>query len=91
MRRFIQEAKATPRSIIQTSRTSTRLAVLSIEGEGSTIGADTNFIAMEFIDGVTLREKIHRERTQLPKLLRYLQQWQKVSQRHTVPASFTAI
>src|SRR5258707_630664 len=33
----------------------------------------TNFIAMEFIDGVTLREKIHRERTELVNLLRYLQ------------------
>ena len=33
----------------------------------------TNFIAMEFIEGVTLREKIHRERTELRKLLRYLQ------------------
>ena len=31
------------------------------------------FIAMEFIDGVTLREKIHREQTELRKLLRYLQ------------------
>src|SRR6516164_2876642 len=31
------------------------------------------FIAMEFIDGVTLREKIHREQTDLSKLLRYLQ------------------
>src|SRR5215472_5578949 len=30
-------------------------------------------IAMEFIDGVTLREKIHREQTDLSKLLRYLQ------------------
>src|SRR5258705_3268973 len=33
----------------------------------------TNFIAMEFVDGVTLREKIHRERTDLRKLFRYLQ------------------
>ncbi len=33
----------------------------------------TKFIAMEFIDGVTLREKIHHERTELSKLLRYLQ------------------
>ncbi len=33
----------------------------------------TKFIAMEFIDGVTLREKIHRERTELRKLLRHLQ------------------
>ena len=32
-----------------------------------------HYIAMEFIDGVTLREKIHRERTDLRKLLRYLQ------------------
>src|SRR5207253_6140962 len=33
----------------------------------------THFIAMEFIDGQTLREKIHRERTELRKLSRYLQ------------------
>src|SRR5260370_19588140 len=33
-----------------------------------------SFIAMEFVDGVTLREKIHREQTELRKLLRYLQQ-----------------
>src|SRR5438128_6581803 len=32
-----------------------------------------HFIAMEFIDGVTLREKIHQERTELKKLLRFLQ------------------
>ena len=35
-------------------------------------GEGTKFIAMEFVDGVTLREKIHRERTELSKLLRYL-------------------
>ena len=34
----------------------------------------THFIAMEYVEGVTLREKIHREKTPLPKLLRYLQQ-----------------
>jgi serine/threonine-protein kinase len=33
----------------------------------------THFIAMEFVEGVTLREKIHRERTELRKLLRHLQ------------------
>lgn len=33
-----------------------------------------HFIAMEFIDGITLREKIHREPSDLRKLLRYLQQ-----------------
>ena len=32
-----------------------------------------HYIAMEFIDGVTLREKIHREPIELKKLLRYLQ------------------
>jgi serine/threonine protein kinase len=34
---------------------------------------DTHFIAMEYIDGWTLREEIYRERTELRKLLRYLQ------------------
>jgi serine/threonine protein kinase/Tol biopolymer transport system component len=33
-----------------------------------------HFIAMEFVDGITLREKIHREHSDLKKLLRYLQQ-----------------
>jgi len=32
-----------------------------------------HFIAMEFIDGATLREKIHRDHTELRKLLRCLQ------------------
>ena len=30
-------------------------------------------IAVEFIDGATLREKIHHDHTDLPKLLQYLQ------------------
>ena len=33
----------------------------------------THFIAMEFVDGLTLREKIHREHTVVWKLLRHLQ------------------
>jgi serine/threonine protein kinase len=32
-----------------------------------------NFIAMEFVEGKTLREKIHFEHTELSKMLRYLQ------------------
>src|SRR5215510_2809824 len=35
---------------------------------------EVNFIAMEYVDGATLREKIHREQTEMRKLLRYLQQ-----------------
>jgi serine/threonine protein kinase len=33
-----------------------------------------NFIAMEYVEGTTLREKIHYERTELKRLIRYLQQ-----------------
>src|SRR5688500_1695754 len=33
----------------------------------------TNFIAMEFVDGLTLRQLVHQRQTELPKLLRYLQ------------------
>jgi eukaryotic-like serine/threonine-protein kinase len=33
----------------------------------------TNFIAMEFVDGLTLRQLIHERQIELPKLLRYLQ------------------
>ncbi len=63
MRRFVQEAKAA--------------AALNHPNNAHIyeIGADggVNFIAMELIEGVTLREKIHREKTDLIKLLRYLQ------------------
>src|SRR5438552_11029167 len=34
----------------------------------------THFIAMEFIDGVTLRAKIHHDKAPLAKLLKYLTQ-----------------
>jgi serine/threonine protein kinase/Tol biopolymer transport system component len=33
-----------------------------------------NFIAMEYVEGKTLREKIHYERNELRKLIKYLQQ-----------------
>src|SRR5204862_3746129 len=33
----------------------------------------TSFIAMEYVDGFTLRQVIHEQQTELPKLLRYLQ------------------
>jgi eukaryotic-like serine/threonine-protein kinase len=37
------------------------------------VSGGVNFIAMEFIDGVTLREQIHQEHAELRKLLRFLQ------------------
>jgi len=63
MRRFVQEAKAT--------------AALNHPNIAHVYEIDEadgyHFIAMEFIDGATLREKIHLEHTSLTKLLRYLQ------------------
>src|SRR5437870_2396400 len=63
MRRFIQEAQAAA------ALNHPNIAHIYEIGEE----AGMHFIAMEFIDGMTLREKIHREHTALAKLLRYLQ------------------
>jgi serine/threonine protein kinase len=64
MRRFDQEATA--------AAALNHPHIAHIYEIGETEGV--NFIAMEFIDGVTLREKICREPTELRKLLRCLQQ-----------------
>jgi len=63
MRRFKQEAQAAA------ALNHPNIAHIYEIGESDGV----NFIAMEFIDGVTLREKIHQERTELRKLLRFLQ------------------
>jgi serine/threonine protein kinase len=63
MRRFIQEA--------QSAAALNHPNIAHIYEIGESDG--TNFIAMEFVEGVTLREKIHRDKTELGKLLRYLQ------------------
>jgi serine/threonine protein kinase/Tol biopolymer transport system component len=43
-------------------------------GNGGAAPVVIDFIAMEFVDGVTLREKIHREKSEVPILLEYLAQ-----------------
>src|SRR6266536_1236773 len=64
MVRFVQEAKAAA------ALNHPHVAHVYEIGEHDGL----NFIAMEFVEGNTLREKIHYERTGLKKLLKYLQQ-----------------
>src|SRR6266446_376196 len=63
MRRFIQEA--------QSAAALNHPNIAQIYEIGVANGV--NFIAMEFMDGLTLRELIHSKQTNLSKLLRYLQ------------------
>jgi eukaryotic-like serine/threonine-protein kinase len=63
MRRFVQEAKAAA------ALNHPNIAHIYEIGESDGV----HFIAMEFIDGHTLRELIHGGQTDLVKLLRYLQ------------------
>src|SRR5580765_3242586 len=63
MRRFKQEAQAAA------ALNHPNIAHIYEIGEA----VDAHFIAMEFVDGLTLRELIHDQQTPLAKLLRYLQ------------------
>ena len=63
MQRFVREAKAAA------SLNHPNIAHIYEIGEANGV----NFIALEFIEGATLREEIHRYKTELKKLLRYLQ------------------
>src|SRR6267378_1380709 len=64
MRRFVQEAKAAA------ALNHPNVAHIYEIGERDGL----NFIAMEYVDGKTLREKIHYESNELRKLIKYLQQ-----------------
>jgi serine/threonine protein kinase len=64
MGRFIREAKA--------ASTLNHPHIAHIYEIGDSDGV--NFIAMEYVDGDTLRDKIHRDKEPLRTLLKYLQQ-----------------
>ena len=64
MRRFVQEAKAAA------ALNHPNIAHIYEIGEAQ----GTSFIAMELIDGETLRQKIHHEKTRLKRLLEWLAQ-----------------
>ncbi|MGH9947689.1 MAG: protein kinase domain-containing protein [Pyrinomonadaceae bacterium] len=64
MRRFVQEAQAAA------ALNHPHVAHVYEIGQSE----DNHFIAMEFVDGITLHDAIYREKTELRKLLKYLTQ-----------------
>jgi eukaryotic-like serine/threonine-protein kinase len=71
MRRFKQEATAA--AALNHPNIAHIYEIGESEGSSPTVREGVHFIAMEFVDGHTLRELIHGKQTDLTKLLRYLQ------------------
>ena len=75
MRRFVQEAKCAAALNHPNIAHIYEIGKAENQGISQTVkDHSVHFIAMEFIDGHTLREEIHHERTPLSKLLKYLNQ-----------------
>src|SRR5947207_9310958 len=77
MERFVREAKAAaalnhPNIAHIYEIGSSPLAVKGTDAH-STTNQETHYLAMEFIEGQTLRQLIYSRQKELPKLLRYLQ------------------
>jgi len=71
MDRFVREAKS---AAALNHPHIAHIYEIGESGSSPTVREGVHFIAMEYIDGETLREKIHRDKTPLPKLLKYLTQ-----------------
>ena len=66
MERFVREAKS---AAALNHPHIAHIYEIGESGSSPTVREGMHFIAMEFIDGVTLSEKIHREKAPLAKLL----------------------